>query len=322
MPSLKLRYPDLDRFRFIDDLECHFDEPMDRHTSMKMRSRAAVLAIPHSARALRETLRLARWIRIPLYVLGGGSNTLFASSTFDGIVLKLGQSFSNVDLIAPDLVRCGAGLDLKKAVSYSIECGLAGLEFGTGIPGTLGGAAAGNAGARHQDGRELGICDFIDRLICFDRAGQVWEVERGEFQYTYRASELREVVVVEMDLRLQPTPAEEINKNLRWFREKRKGQPYGLPSCGCIFKNPTDPETGAPVSAGKLIDQLGLKGYKLGDAEISDRHANFMINRNTASGEDFLALISLTQDLIRQRTGIDLDVEVQVVGGSLTHAIL
>jgi len=322
MPLIRTRFPDLALFQTIDGLECHFDESLDKHTSMKMRSRAALLAIAHSPRALRDTLALARRRHVPLYVLGGGTNTLFATSLFEGIVLTLGEEFMNVDLVEPDLIRVGAGLDLKKAVSYSMECGLAGLEFGTGIPGTVGGAAAGNAGARTAEGMEIGICDFIERLICFDRTGQIWEVERGEFQYTYRASELREVVVAEMDLRLQPTPAEEINKTLRWFREKRKGQPYGLPSCGCIFKNPLDPSTQQPVSAGKLIDDLGLKGYRLGGAEISDKHANFMVNRSAASAEDFLALISLTHDIVRQKKGIELNVEVQVVGGSLTHAIL
>lgn len=316
------RHPDLALFQTIDGLECHFNEPLDPHTTMKMRSHAGLLAIAHSPRALRETLGLIRRRHIPLYVLGGGSNTLFAASQFEGVVLKLGKGFTGVELADKDLIRVGAGLDLKKLASYSWECGLSGLEFSTGIPGTVGGAAAGNAGARDANGQETGICDFIERLICFDRGGEIWEVERGEFQYTYRASELRQVIVAEMDLRLNPLPADEINKNLRYFREKRKGQPYGLPSCGCIFKNPTDPSTGRPVSAGQLIDTLGLKGYRLGDAEISDKHANFMVNRRSASAEDFLALISLTQDLVRQKAGIELDVEVQVVGSSLSHAIL
>ena len=322
MAAMRSRYAGLAPFQYISDLECHYNEPLERHTSMKMRSRAALFAVAHTPRALREVLRLARRSSVPLYVLGGGTNTLFASSVFEGVVLKLGSAFMGIELEAPDRIRVGAGLEFKKAVSFSVECGLSGLEFGTGIPGTIGGAAAGNAGCRGPEGTERGLCDVLDRLTCFDRAGGLWDVQHGEFQYAYRASELREVVVIEAEMRLNPAAAEEINKTLRHYRDKRKGQPYGLPSCGCIFKNPIDPTTGRPVSAGKLIDEIGLKGYRLGGAEISDLHANFMVNISTASAEDFLALIRMTQDLIRQRTGMDLDIEVQVVGGSLTHAIL
>ncbi len=166
------------------------------------------------------------------------------------------------------------------------------------------------------------MCDLIESLVCFDRGGGIWDLQRGEFQYAYRASELHQVIVIEMDLRLEPAPAEQIHKNLKWFREKRKGQPYSDRSCGCIFKNPTDPATGKAVSAGQLIDKIGLKGYRIGGAEISQKHANFMINNQLASGEDFLALITLTQDIVRARTGIELDMEVQMIGGPLDHALL
>lgn len=309
-------------FRSIDDLECRYHEPLDRHTTMKMRSEAALLTIAHTPRALREALRLTRALRLPLYVLGGGSNTLFATGRFNGVVLKLGKSFEHFDLVEPDLIRVGAGLSLKNALNFSMECGLSGLEFGTGIPGTVGGAAAGNAGARDIEKKQRGMCDLIERLWCFDRGGRHHHIHRGEFLYAYRASELHEAIVIEMDLRLEPRSAEEINRNLRHYRELRKGQPMGFPSCGCVFKNPIHPITGETIPAGKLIDEIGLKGYRIGDAEISTKHANFMINRHRASGEDFLALITLTRDKVRQCTGIDLDLEVEIVGGPLEHALL
>jgi UDP-N-acetylmuramate dehydrogenase len=289
---------------------------------MKMRSEAALLAIAHTPRALRDALRLTRGLRLPLYVLGGGSNTLFATSRFNGVVLKLGNAFQRFDLVEPDLLRVGAGLSLKNALNFSIECGLSGLEFGTGIPGTVGGAAAGNAGARDTHKKQRGMCDLIERLWCFDRTGDYHEIFRGEFLYAYRASELHEAIVIEMDLRLEQRSAEEIKQNLGHYRELRKGQPFGFPSCGCVFKNPIHPITGESIGAGKLIDELGLKGYRIGDAEISTKHANFMINRNRASGEDFLALITLTRDIVRQRIGIELDIEVEIVGGPLEHALL
>ncbi len=310
-------------FTRINDAECRFYEPLDFHTSMKMRSVAALLMIAHTPDALRDTLRLARRERIPTYILGGGSNTLFASSYFDGLVIKLGREFQEIDLAEdPTCIRAGGGLDFKRAVSFSMECGLSGLEFGVGIPGSLGGAAAGNAGARDAQGRDRGLCDCIETLYCMDRSGTVWKVHRGDFQYTYRASELREVVILDMDLRLEHAPAEQIHQNLKFFREKRKGQPYGDASCGCVFKNPVNPATGESMSAGRIIDELGLKGYRVGDATISEKHANFMINRNQASGEDFLALISLTRDIVRRYRGIELELEVEVVGGPLNHALL
>lgn len=320
MLTLNSAIRELSYYRFVDDLECHYDEPLAPHTTMKMQSEAALLAVAHTPRSLRDALKISKQYRIPALLLGGGSNTLFVTSRFDGVVIKMGEKFQTIELIEPDLIRCGGGFDLKKALSFSMECGLSGLEFATGIPGSVGGAAAGNAGARDNRGgkeRELGICDCIERLLCMDKSGGIWDVNRGEFQYAYRASELRQVIVLEMDLRLRQAPAEEIHKNRVWFVEKRKGQPFNLPSCGCVFKNPAgiNPGTGKPYTAGKIIDDLGLKGYRIGGAEISEGHANIMVNRSRASGEDFLALIALTRDQVRQNMNLDLDLEVKIIGG-------
>lgn len=287
-------------------------------TWMATRTRVAVQATVHTPRGLRDLLRLARDNDWPLLMLGEGSNTIFASDEFDGIVVALDKRmFGNAEYIGDNMLRVGAARNLMSLVPFAHRAGLMGLEFCTKIPGQLGGALAGNAGAG-----ELGICDCIDSVIAVTRSGRLIQVGQGEFEYGYRHSELAEAVILEADLRLEPLNEVRAKRAVQDFAARKVNQPYKLPSSGCIFKNPVDPATGESIGAGMLIDQAGLKGYAVNGAAVSEMHANFIVNTGNARGEDFLALISLIQDVVHHKTGIELEIEARIAGGPLTSCVL
>lgn len=298
------------------DLKANAD--MSERTSMETRATAAVLARPSTARSLHSIVTMAREREWPLVVIGGGTNTIFATTHFEGIVVNLpADPFGRMDVVDDNIVRVGAGADLGGLLNFVRRSGLMGLEFCTMIPGTVGGALAGNAGAGNW-----GICDFVERALVMTRSGRVVEVRRGEFEFRYRHSELSEAIVLEADLRLESLDPELSRERAKEYISKKKGQPYKIASCGCIFKNPVDPKSGKKVSAGMLIDQAGLKGYSLNGAKVSEDHANFIVNAGGASGEDFLAMISLVRDIVAERFGIQLDVEARIVGGPLSSCVM
>lgn len=285
-------------------------------TSMRMAARAALLAEPQTPEALRRVVLHARDVGVPMFLLGGGKNTLFATSNFDGLVVTLGRGFNRLDNIGGNCIRVGASAQLSQLIPFTHRNGLMGLEFLTRVPGTVGGALAGNAGAGNW-----GICDFVERVYLMTRTGFVACVGRNQFRYGYRHCELRDAIVLMADLRLEPLDRAEATRRVEDFKAKKTNQPYHIPSSGCIFKNPKGPD-GAAISAGKLIDECGLKGYAIRSARVSEGHANFIVNTGNSSGEDFLALISLIRDIVQARTGIELKMEVQIVGGPLSSAVL
>lgn len=289
-----------------------------RRTSMQTQSRAAILAIPRTPRALYQLIRLVRRRDWPMLMLGGGSNTIFATAHFDGLVLWLDKEvFGRMAVVDDNMVRVGAAAELRELLAFVRKSSLMGLEFCTMIPGTVGGALAGNAGAGNW-----GLCDFVERALVMTRSGRLVDVHRGDFRFSYRYSELSEALILEADLLLEPLDKQLSQERVKEFVSKKKNQPYDVPSSGCVFKNPKDPRTGKPVSAGKLIDEAGLKGYSLNSVAVSEKHANFLINEGGASGEDFLAMISLIRDIIQERRGIELQIEARVVGGPLTSCVL
>ncbi len=306
-PILEIKDPGL---RLAQDFD------LTAKTSMRMHSSSAVYAEVESPLALQKLLDVANQIQCPTFVLGGGKNTLFATSYFEGLVISFGRNFSQLSDDGGTIVHAGASAQLPALLNYARKRGLMGLEFLTMVPGTVGGALAGNAGAGNW-----GICDFVERVYLMTRDGFVACVERNQFRYSYRHSELREALVLAADLRLEPLDKQEAARRIEDYKSKKTSQPYNMPSCGCIFKNPKD-GNGKSISAGKLIDECGLKGYGIQTAQVSEGHANFIVNRGEARGEDFLALITLVRDIVMAKTGIELDLEVQIVGGPLATAIL
>lgn len=306
-PILGLRAPGVEVLKDFD---------LTKKTSMKMHATTAAFGEAHTPAGLQRLLGVSRQTGVPTYILGGGKNTLFATSYFEGLVVSLGRGFARMDNMGGNCIRAGAGVQLPALLKYARQQGLMGLEFLTMVPGTVGGSLAGNAGAGNW-----GICDFVERVYIMTRDGFVASIKRNEFRYGYRHSDLREAIVLEAEFRLEPFLEAEHNGRIEEFKAKKTSQPYNLPSCGCIFKNPKL-ENGQSISAGKLIDECGLKGYAIQSAMVSDGHANFIVNVGESRGEDFLALINLVRDIVQTRTGIELELEVQIVGGPLTTAIL
>jgi UDP-N-acetylmuramate dehydrogenase len=298
------------------DLALRANYDLTHKTSMRMKTTAAVYAEVNSPLALRQLMKTARQMEVPTYILGGGRNTLFATSRFYGLVVSLGRNFSRVEYLGGNCIRAGASVPLQTLLNVSNRCGLMGLEFLTKVPGQVGGSVAGNAGAGNW-----GFCDFVERVYLITRDGFIAAVDRNQYRYSYRYSELREAIVLEADFRLEPLSVGERDKRIVTYNDRKKCQPYHMPSAGCIFKNPKDID-GKSVSAGKLIDDCGLKGYSIRSAQVSTDHANFIVNQGESSGEDFLALITLVRDIVRAKTGFELKTEVQIVGGPLSSVVL
>jgi UDP-N-acetylmuramate dehydrogenase len=262
---------------------------------------------------------------IPWMMLGGGSNTVFADSGYAGVVVMLGRAFGEVKAgPRPHQVTAGAATALSKLMNFAKRQALAGLEFAGGIPGTLGGALAGNAGT--AAGEICPLVESVEVLSIADRRlrtpdsipncqspivnlqSSIDMIRRGGFRYGYRWSGLRDRVIVRATLQLAPGDPRTIQQGIDAALAKRWEQPVGLRCSGCMFKNP------AGDYAGRLIDQAGLKGLRVGGARVSEQHANFMINDGTATASDLTSLIALVRDRVREATGTELELEVRMVG--------
>jgi UDP-N-acetylmuramate dehydrogenase len=260
---------------------------------------------PAGIQDVRELFRIRREAKFPLYILGGGTNVVFADGVLRGVVLSarslnaLRWSDEAGDVFAE------AGCPLSRVVSEAAERGLAGLEFAQGIPGTVGGAVAGNAGA---GGRSVG--DILEEVTAVEEDGGARKWRRGEYGCSYRRCSLfspgRFLAGCKMSLR--KASRAEVERNGEDFRRARSNQPRGEKSAGCTFKNPEGD------SAGRLLDISGCKGLRAGGAVVSDIHANFILNADGATGSDILRLIDLCRDIVFQKTGISLELEIKLLG--------
>jgi UDP-N-acetylmuramate dehydrogenase len=235
-------------------------------------------------------------------LLGGGSNILVRDEGASGLVIRLaGELFQSIQ-VSGNMVTAGGGAKLGHVISTSVREGLGGLETLVGIPGTVGGALHGNAGGRGGD-----IGQWTCHATVMTRAGELIERRREDLVFAYRASSLDELVILQARFQLEPDDPEELTKRMQkqWI-VKKASQPLAHQSAGCIFKNPRG------MSAGMLIDQAGLKGTRVGGAEVSDRHANFIIAEPGATSEDVLKLIDLVRSRVAERLGVELETEIEV----------
>lgn len=279
------------------------DEPLAPHTWFRLGGPAAFLARPRDASDVIGLLRRAREVDLPVRILGGGSNVLVRDEGFPGLVIHLeSPAFSDVS-IEGGRVEAGAAVPLTALISQTTRAGLAGLEVLTGIPGTVGGALRGNSG-----GRQGAIGTYVRRVTVIDDAGEILTREREDLRFDYRSSDLDEPIILSAEFELEREDPESVVKRMRriWII-KKENQPYGYQWSGCIFKNPT-PE----LSAGTLIERAGMKGQKVGGAEVSDRHANFIIAHPGATSADVLQLIDLIRQKVRQQFGHDLALQIQI----------
>ena len=279
-------------------------EPMSRHTTFHIGGPADLFVQPRDADDLAAVMRFAREKGLPVKVIGNGSNLLVSDTGVRGLVVRLAPAFREVKWLEEG-VEAGAGVTLQRLVKESVAAGLSGLESTVGIPGTLGGALATNAGT---DTGSIG--DLVEKAVVLDERGELCEWTCDQFAYRYRHSNLRaaSATVIWARLQLRPAPGEEIRAKIKRLRAKRAArQPLGAWSAGSVFKNPRG------VAAGKVLDRAGAKGMRVGNAEVSRSHANFFINRGRATAAQMLELHERTHALALRRYGIDLELEIELL---------
>ncbi len=278
------------------------DVPLADLTWYRLGGNARWMASPADSEELADLVRRARNSSVPLKVLGEGANVLIRDDGFDGVVVRLDSGAFNQISFDGDEVCVGAGCGLMPLSRACSDRGLSGLEGMAGIPGSVGGAICMNAGGRHG---EFG--DVVERVRVIDSDGASGELGRDDLRFGYRSSNIGGSVVVSVVLRLTPCDPQRSSRRFRelWARKKAT-QPINERSAGCVFKNP------AQGSAGELIDRCGLKGIACGGARVSDRHANFIVTDPGATSSDVLTLIDRVRDVVRERAGIDLELEIDV----------
>ena len=280
------------------------DEPLARHTTLRVGGPADVYAEPASEADLAAILKFCGQRGLPFFMIGRGSNLLVRDGGYRGVILCLAHaSFSRIEIVG-ECLNCGAGAKLKNVAVEAKRNGLSGVEFLEGIPGCVGGALRMNAGA--MGGATFDVVESV-RLMEFD--GTVRELTPKEMSVEYRScADLKTQVALGAVFKCQPAPREEIEKRMKEFSEKRWASQPAAPSAGCMFKNP------AAIPAGRLIDELGLKGTRVGDAVVSAEHGNFLVNEGRATARDVLELIALLQARAREMRGIELHTEVEIIG--------
>jgi UDP-N-acetylmuramate dehydrogenase len=276
------------------------NEPIARHTSMGVGGPAAVMAFPRDAQEVMGVLRLRAELRVPHRILGGGSNLVVVDEGLDELVVNT-EDVRRVEIGEGGELSAEGGANLIRTVVHCGRLGWSGLESAVGIPGSVGGAAVMNAGAYG-----FSISEVMKEIVVLDGRGVRQQPPEG-WRFHYRGSSIPEgSVVTRVVLALRPGDPEAIAAQTRELTKQRvKSQPGGR-NAGCVFKNPQD------ASAGRIIDELGLKGTRRGGAVISPRHANFVVNDQGAKAQDVIDLLDLVRDEVERRTGVALELEVKV----------
>ena len=283
-------------------LRCN--EPMNKHTSFRIGGPAEVMAFPKNAAELSEILKKSALLDCNPVILGAGTNVLAPDEGIDGLVICLKDAMEGMELLSDNRIRVAAGVTMTKAAVFAANHGLSGLEFAHGIPGTVGGGVYMNAGA--YGGEICQVCECVDVM---DMEGNLQTLSCEEMEFSYRHSRLEDEggIVVSAVFALQPMDQEEIKQTMRQLMAKRSAsQPLDLPSAGSAFKRPV----GGYAAA--LIDETGLKGFRVGGAGVSEKHAGFVVNHGDATAADVKAVLTQVSDRVFMATGIRLEPEVRI----------
>ena len=299
---------DLELLRFEDsfDGEIRLDEPLSKHTSYRIGGPARAYILVNSPAALSAALTACKADECPWVVVGKGSNRLVSDAGFKGAVIVLAGEFRNWKFDEENArVVVGAGTTLSRLVQEVFHRGYSGMEFAVGTPGSVGGAVRMNAGTKDD-----WIGSRVVSVTTFAPDQGLKRYAPSDIEWAYRSTSFApDEIIVEVELQLTPALSGNIHDKMRTLLERRKAsQPLEYPSCGSVFKNPED------ASAGALIDEVGLKGSMCGGAQISEKHANFIVNKNKACASDVLALIKRAQEKVKEHYGIELQPEVKFLG--------
>lgn len=281
--------------------ECIENADLSKFSTIKIGGRARWLVFPKDENEFKEVYVLSKKSGCDPFVLGNGSNTLFDVDFFDGVVIST-KHLNAIEKLDDHRVRVGAGVNLFVLNKWLCEQGLGGLEWSFGIPASFGGLVKMNGGAFGSE-----VKDVLESVTVFD-GEKIFDLKSDEMHFSYRNSNLGDLVVLGGVLRLFPCKLEQIEEKMHGFLEKRKqSQPYELPSLGSVFKRILGDEIVYPA---KLIDTLGLKGVKIGGVEVSEKHAGFLVNTGGGTAEDFEALARLVERRVFEKYKIKLEKEI------------
>ncbi|UIJ64855.1 UDP-N-acetylmuramate dehydrogenase [Bacillus cereus] len=282
------------------------NEPLARYTTMKIGGPADILIVPKHVAGIEKTLQLVKQYKTKWTVIGRGSNLLVSDQGIEGVVIRLGEGLDHLE-VEKHKVRVGSGYPLIKLSTLLSRQGLAGLGFASGIPGSVGGAVYMNAGAHKSD-----ISSVLSKALILFEDGAIDWLTNKELEFSYRASVLqtkRPGIVLEAVFQLQAGKREEIVRSMQNNKDyRRETQPWNHPCAGSVFRNPI------PHFAGDLVEKAGLRGYRIGGAQISEMHGNFIVNTGGASAQDVLSLIELIKHTIKDKFDVDMHTEVEIIG--------
>lgn len=296
-----------------------YREPMAKHTSIRIGGVADVFLKPESVDDIRSAVKIAREAEIPILLLGSGSNTLVKDGGIRGFVLKPASALQKYEVVQLEEefgdVRAEAGVGITAFVNFTKDQSLSGMESFVGIPGSMGGAIAMNAGARGWE-----VKDLVREITVLDGDGEIKTIPREKLEFAYRSLKIpRAYVILSGLFRLQKANIDEIAQRIREYQKLRADtQPLNYPNLGSIFKNPVPQKKNEPpVYAAQLIEECGLKNIRVGGARVSEKHANFIVNEKEATAKDVTVLINLVRDKVKEKTGVVLEPEVKIVGEDL-----
>ena len=280
------------------------DEPMKKHTSFKIGGPVDILVVPGNLDEILQAVKVCKSHDVDFRIIGNGSNLLVKDKGIRGIAIKIADNFKNIGVVE-DKMTVQAGALLSTISKYALKNSLAGFEFAGGIPGTIGGAVTMNAGAYGGEMKHV-----VESVKCVDREGEIINLSNQEMNFGYRQSKVEEnLTVLEVELKLEKSNYDDIKSKMDELNKKRTTkQPLSLPSGGSTFKRPEG------YYAAKLIEDAGLKGHKCGGAQVSEKHAGFVVNVAEATAEDVLNLISLVQSTVLEKFSIELETEVKIIG--------
>lgn len=288
----------------LPKMELSFFEPMAKHTSFRIGGGAEVMAFPKTREELSELLRTSALLDCNTAILGAGTNVLAPDEGISGLVICLKDCLDGMEQLDAHRIRVMAGVTMSRAAVFAANLGLSGLEFAHGIPGSIGGGVYMNAGAYGGE-----ICQVCERIEVMDRLGNIRYLTNSEMDFSYRHSVLEETegIVISADFVLMEKNSEEIKARMKELIGKRSAsQPLDLPSAGSAFKRPV----GGYAAA--LIDRAGLKGYQVGGAAISTKHAGFAVNLGGATAEDVKNLLQQVSDRVYENSGIRIEPEIRI----------
>ena len=300
----------------FEDVSCEkrFNEPMRNYTSFRIGGNADLLIFPEDIDDLRNVLYICRDKKIPLFILGFGTNLLIKDGGIRGVVVSLNKGFREIRIADDEMITAGAGAGLQTLVSFALKNELSGIEFAVGIPGSVGGALIMNAGTR--DGE---MKDIVKSVKIMTDDGEIKVIKREDIGFSYRHSDFPSgSVVLETEVVLKRGNSRVKKKMELLIADRKSKQPLSSYSAGSVFKNPPLSPLSkggcGGISAGRLIESAGLKNFSVGDAAVSEIHSNFIVNRGNATAGDVLRLIEIVKERVFTKTGISLEEEIKIVG--------